>query len=230
VAGFNAAFFLGLEFTSAINGALIMALNPLITVLMETILDGSRVTARHCLGMTLSFGSVLFVISGGTLEAFKTFHVGNGDILLVIGSLCFSYYGIGCRKYTRDASPLLVTGYTMVFGALPLLAAAFLFSPNGFPALNVRWSVHAAEFFIGFFGTMLAYLFWNLGVKRVGTANTFIFFNLVPVVTMLFSAILGNPLRLGEILGGVGVVMGVSTATGALDSIWSNLPAFRITK
>jgi len=47
IAGFNVLFFYGMQTTSAVNAALIMALNPLMTALMAFVVGGHRPDLRQ---------------------------------------------------------------------------------------------------------------------------------------------------------------------------------------
>lgn len=51
ITGFNLAFFIGLQTTSAINGALIMATSPVTTALIASIIDKHQVTWSQRVGM-----------------------------------------------------------------------------------------------------------------------------------------------------------------------------------
>jgi drug/metabolite transporter (DMT)-like permease len=57
---------------------------------------------------------------------------------------------------------------------------------------------------------VLAYLFWGMGIARLGAARTSIFLNLVPVFAMLVGALLGTLPSLAQIIGGLLVLGGVS--------------------
>ncbi len=219
VTGFNAAFFLGLSITSPVNGALIMATNPLTTVLLAALIEGNKISIQQKAGMVLSFASVIIVITGGSLTTLSQANLASGDIIIIIGSLAWSIYGIGCRRYTKQTSLLLVTGYTMITGAVASVVLALVMEPGQFPALDVPHSTNMALLFMAIFGTVLAYLFWNLGMKKVGVANTSIFFNMVPVTTMSITLLQGRDISSMQLIGAGGVILGVLVATGSIDRI-----------
>jgi len=222
VTGFNAAFFLGLSITTPINGALIMATNPLTTVLLAALIEGNKISMQQKLGMVLSFASVVIVITGGSLTTLSQVNLANGDIIIIIGSLAWSVYGIGCRRYTKQTSLLLVTGYTMIIGAVASVLLALVMEPGQFPVLDVPYSTNAALLFMAIFGTVLAYLFWNLGMKKVGVANTSIFFNIVPVTTMSITLLQGGNITSVQLIAASGVILGVLIATGTINRIYAS--------
>jgi drug/metabolite transporter (DMT)-like permease len=57
--------------------------------------------------------------------------------------------------------------------------------------------------------SVLAYLWWNDGVRQVGPAKAAIFMNLVPVFATLIGVVLGQQILLSQLAGAVLVVGGV---------------------
>lgn len=64
VFGFNLFFFLGMASTSPVNGALIMALNPLLTSLIARFILGDRPTQRQWLAFPVGLIGVAIVVLG----------------------------------------------------------------------------------------------------------------------------------------------------------------------
>jgi drug/metabolite transporter (DMT)-like permease len=61
-------------------------------------------------------------------------------------------------------------------------------------------------------GTVLAYLFWNMGIVYLGAARTALFLNLVPVFAMSIGALLGTAPSEAQTVGGLLVISAVSIA------------------
>jgi drug/metabolite transporter (DMT)-like permease len=68
------------------------------------------------------------------------------------------------------------------------------------------------------FGTVLAYLFWNKGISTIGPARTSVFFDLVPIFTMLIAIGLGQEVIAAQWLGALLVMTGVLFSSGALET------------
>ena len=64
---YNAVFFTGLKFTTASNGALIVAVNPLLTAVLSAIWLRERVSPGQAAGLLLSLFGVAVVIARGSL-------------------------------------------------------------------------------------------------------------------------------------------------------------------
>lgn len=85
--GFNTLFFIGLKYTSPVNGALIMGLNPLLTTIFARIILKENITNRQVVGIFFAFIGVLLVITQGSIETIKTLSISGGDLIIFAGNL-----------------------------------------------------------------------------------------------------------------------------------------------
>lgn len=206
---FNLLFFFGLQTTSANNGALIMAINPLLTTLLAAMFLGERPTLRHLVALPVALLGVAIVISQGSLHKLTNLHFAHGDLLMLIASVSWAVYNVLGKRFMPQGSPIVNTAWTLTAGAL-LLTAIAIGSGTHLGALDLKASLAMAVMVVG--GTVLAYLFWNIGITRLGAARTAIFLNLVPVSAMLISLVLGEPPTTAQLLGGL-LVLGAITIT-----------------
>ncbi len=89
IAGFNIGCFYGLQTTSAVNGALIMATTPLMTLLMTILLDGEKLTTNKFLGVLFGLSGVLLVISQGHITTLLHLKIDIGDLFILLGAFGF---------------------------------------------------------------------------------------------------------------------------------------------
>lgn len=204
IAAFNLFFFYAMRTTSAANAALIMATNPLITTLLASVVLGERPTTRHLAAIPVAFAGVAVVISGGN---FASFSVARGDLLMLAANGCFALYNVLGRKYMPEGSAVGNTSLIMTAGAAVLFAVA-LGSGVHLAEPGVKAEMALAVMAIG--GTVLAYLFWSMGIMQLGAGRTAIFLNLVPVFAMLIEGFLGSIPTAAQMAGGFLVLCGVS--------------------
>lgn len=226
VFGFNSCFFIGMKGTTPLNGALIMATNPLVTTLFSKWLLKTKISARQVVGITVSFAGVFFVLTHGSLQVMTTLSFTAGDVWIVCGNVCWALYGVLSRKWVKDATPLETTTYTMVVGAIALCALV-PFSSNPTPLATVSVGAWGAILFMAVCTSVLGYLWWNQAIAEIGASKTSIFFNLVPIVTMIISFLAGEKVNSLQITGTVLVLVGVLVASDVLNR---NLPIFRWVK
>jgi drug/metabolite transporter (DMT)-like permease len=209
IGSFNLLFFFALQTTSAGNASLIMATNPLVTIVLAALVLGERPSQRLLLSLPLALVGVLVVITSGDMS--KLAHLQNiqGDVLMLGANLAWAGYNVLSRKLMPKQSALTNTTLVMSAGALILLAAAAV-SGEQITTLSLYPSIDLAIMVVG--GTVLAYLFWNTGIARFGAGRTALFMNLIPVFAMLTAAVMGNLPNMAQIMGGALVISGVALA------------------
>lgn len=209
ILGFNLLFFFAMQSTSAANGALIMATNPLVTTLVAAVTLGERTTRKQWLGLPLAFVGVLVVITGGHPERAAALQFAPGDLLMLGANVTFALYNVLGRRFMPRGSAFVNTTLVMAAGAALLVLAA-LVSGEAPAVPGVKASLALAGMVVG--GTVLSYLFWNTGLQRLGASRTALFFNLVPVFTLLVSAAGGVLPSQAQLFGAVLVLGSVTLA------------------
>jgi len=212
VFGFNMLFFEGMKSASPLNGSLIMAANPMLSALLARWILKESLTFRQGTGIFFSLLGVLLVITHGSWQVISTLSFTTGDLLIAGGNLCWALYGVLNRRFVRGSSSLATTSYTMAIGAACMIVFASG-TPNPVPATAIPAAAWGAIVFMALFTSVLGYLWWNDGIQLLGISRTSIFFNLVPLVTMLISLASGTPITGIQLLGTVLVILGVIIAT-----------------
>lgn len=113
----------------------------------------------------------------------------------------------------------MLLGFAVFTGATFNLAKYSVHYFSATSAAGWRFGIAAwgAILFMAIFTSVLGYLWWNKGIETIGASNTSLFFNLVPVVTMVLLIITGTPVTLVQILGTLLVILGVLTSTGLMQ-------------
>jgi drug/metabolite transporter (DMT)-like permease len=209
--GFNIGMFYGLQRTSAVNAALIGALNPAMIVVLAAILHREPVGGRRLGGLLLGLAGVLVVVAQGSWRALRALQFSHGDLLLLAGGFCWAVYSVVPRLYVRGLGALQMAGVSIVLGVLTMLVFALLAVPAALvlppPA---TWPALA---FMGVFGAALAYMWWNHGIVRVGPQRAAAYLNLIPVATAGMGLLLGQAVSLAQLAGAVLVIAGVLIAS-----------------
>jgi drug/metabolite transporter (DMT)-like permease len=209
IVGFNVFFFQAMQDTSAGNGALIMATNPLLTTILAALFLGERIVARQLLALPVALAGVAVVISHGNIAQLAQFQVAKGDLLMLCANLTWASFNVATRRFMPKESAVGNTALMMGSGALMLTTIA-VSSDAAFALPGWHAGLALAIMVVG--GTVLAYLFWGLGIQHLGAARAALFLNLVPVFAMLASGVLGTPPSMVQIAGGAIVLAGVSIA------------------
>lgn len=206
IAGFNLPFFFGMQSTSAVNGALIMATSPILTAVLAALLLGERPTRRQVVALPVALTGVAAVVLGAHPQSVS---IAWGDGLMLVANLAWSSYTVLGRRFMPPGPAIANTAGIMTMGAIALiLAAVAAQAPLALPGPKAS----AALMVMALGGSALAYLCWNAGVARLGAGRTALFLNLVPVSTMVIGAATGAPPTLVQLIGGAVVLAAVSAA------------------
>lgn len=202
IAGFNLLFFDAMRTTSAVNGALIMATNPLLTALLAALFLGERMPRRQVAAMPLALAGVSMVILGGR-AAGGHLSFGFGDVEMLGADLAWAAYNVLARKMIPTGPQMANATVVMISGATVLTLAALL---DGVPFTMPGPVAGAALVAMSTLGAVLAYLFWNMAIARLGAGRTALFLNLVPVFAASIATLGGAPPNQAQLAGG-GVVI-----------------------
>lgn len=209
VFGFNLFFFLGMQTTSAVSGALIMALNPLLTAVIAFFILKDRPSSRQMLAFPVGIIGVAIVVLGAGAQL----RVSTGDIYIMIANLSWAFYNVLVRKLMpKDVSGIASTAGVMTAGAIALTVVAVI---SGEQFVLPSMHAGAALLVMTIAGGVLAYLFWNAGITKLGPSKAAIFLNLIPVTSIAiaaFSGLLPNPAQITGAVVVIGAVMFSTTS------------------
>lgn len=212
VAAFTVAIFYALQFTTAINGALINAATPIYVILFGLVGIGQRSSWRNIAGAAVAFvGLVIIVTRGAPLQIFD-FVINPGDLMIMSALVMWALYNILLREWPTKLTPFVfLTAIGLIGMAMmaPVVAIEFALGAQ----LNVTWVAVTGVLYLGVFASIGAYGFWNFGVRRVGAAPATLFQYLIPVFAAVFAILLlDESLYLYHVLGGALTVAGIAVA------------------
>jgi drug/metabolite transporter (DMT)-like permease len=209
--GFNMLFLLGLKYTSPVNGALIMGLNPLLTAILSYFFLKIPINFKTLIGIGISFTGVVIIIAAGSFSAILNLNFSAGDILLISASTSFALYNIINRKYMTGTSALHTTAITTIIAAFFFCLTTEIMGKR--PDLStIPGSVWEALLFMAIFGSILAYIFWNRGVSEIGANKASLFTNMIPLSGTIISVAMGHEIIDYQILGGILILTGVTSS------------------
>ncbi|ANJ66813.1 multidrug DMT transporter permease [Halothiobacillus diazotrophicus] len=209
IVGFNWFFFHAMQQTSGDNGALIMATNPLLTTLLAALLLRERASVRQLIAIPIALLGVSVVITAGDLSRLAQLDLNRGDVLMLFANLNWALFNVATKRFMPKEAPMGNTAWMMVMGALILTVMA-LASGETFTLPGAHAGFALIVMTLG--GTILAYLFWGMGVRNLGAGRAALFLNLVPVFAMLVSGAMGIAPTVAQITGGLIVLAGVTFA------------------
>lgn len=212
VFGFNLFFFLGMQTSSAINGALIMALNPLLTAILGYFILKDMPTKRQLIAFPIGVAGVAIVVLGAGAHI----EISIGDFYILLANLSWAFYNVLVKRLMpKDVSGIASTAGIMAVGATALTLVAVL---QGDPFIVPSFNAGVALILMTVGGGVLAYLLWNASIANLGPSKAAIFLNLVPVTTMVIAAIESLPPNHAQLLGALLVIGAVTFSSMSAPS------------
>ena len=207
VAVFAPLLYLGLRFTTAVNATLINGLGPLITGLLAALLIREPMSRRQVVGAILALAGIVILISGGSLAPSGTLQINTGDLIILGAVTLWGLYSVLGRHVMRDRSALSATALSTFLG-LPLLLLAAVWEATVLP-VTMSARLVLAVLYIGIVPTVIGFLAWNEGVRRLGSSGAMVFYNTLPLYGALLGfLLLGESIGLPHLLGGALIIGG----------------------
>jgi drug/metabolite transporter (DMT)-like permease len=183
-------FFKGLQYTTPINGSVIMITVPIIVLILSAIFLKERITRLKILGVGLGLsGALVLSLNGEPSQSGENIALGN--FLVFINASSYSYYLILIKKLTAKYHPYSFIKWLFLFGAIMIF-------PFGIGELSaVSWNNFSPYiwFSIGFvivFATFGTYLLNPLALRTLKATTVSTFLYLQPIFAGLFAIAMGS--------------------------------------
>jgi drug/metabolite transporter (DMT)-like permease len=213
VVGFTLAFALGnwgLAHSTASNAALLITVEPASLILLSPLLLGERLSGREGLGAALAIlGAAVIVVNGipGVTQALVPHW--RGDVILIVSGVAYAAYSLLARPVLLRHPALVVTAYSIFWGAVAMLPLAVLEWASGPPPVWTPRAI-AGTLYLGVVTTALGYAVWNWCLERVETPRVAIFLNIQPLGGALLGVWwLGEQLTAFTVAGGLLILAGL---------------------
>ncbi len=211
--GGNALLFLSLQFTIAINAAVINSVEPIIIIILACLLFRDELTRRQALGAFLSLGGVLVLITAGSLERLLGLDFNLGDIIVFCAYISWGLYAVLVRKLPRELDSLVVVTILLGIG-IPILLGPYLLEGFYFRTMEFNWLTIGTIIYLGLFSGAFSIVAWNHGIKTLGPIRAGQFLHLIPAFTILLATLLLDETLLPYHFGGIAlIVIGIYLAS-----------------
>lgn len=202
-------FFKGLNYTTPINGAVIMVTTPIIVMLFSFVILKDKITIPKLSGVIIGLIGALILILLSPKKDFNAPNIRWGNFLVFVNAASFSIYLIISKGIIHKYHPVNVTKWMYFIGFLMVL-------PFGYHEFSeVKWQtitfgIGWKMFYIVVFATFFTYFFNILALKKLKPTTLSVFIYLQPLVASIF-AILVNTDKLTsiKIIAGILIFVGV---------------------
>lgn len=182
-------FILGLNWTYAANGAVMLGTTPVWVALSSRLFLGQTLRWISIAGIVIAVAGVWLIMEGSatgiTLEAETIV----GDFTVLLSAVVFGLYTLLSRPLLNRYSPIQLTTLIMFTGGVAVVLAGIPWVVQ-LDFTSVSAAAWGGIFYSGVLSIAVAFMIWNYGIRSVGAVRTSTFQNLVPVMGLLFGVLL----------------------------------------
>jgi len=177
----------GLSLSSATENALIVAIEPIFTVMLARILLAEKIYWRQGLAFCVAIIGFFTLSNVNPFHLYRSFTLFNiGNLFILIAILAEAAYSSFSKKIITVLQPLQIFGYGLSIGWLLFTPVVWL--KAGLPDIRNFTFFHLlGAFWMGPLGTTAAYIYWITALKEVSVAAV----SLTLFIQPLQGAILG---------------------------------------
>lgn len=203
---------IALSYTLASNVGIIISIAPFFTAILSNIFmkTEERLRINFFLGFLVAMAGILIISFNGKELEIKPI----GDILAIAAALVWAIYSLLTRKISSYGyNTIQTTKRVFAYGIIFMIPTLFFFEFNLDLArmANIKYLFNLI--FLGLGASALCFVTWNYAVKLLGAVKTSVYIYMVPVITIVASAIV--------LREQITLAMGVGTALALVGLILS---------
>ncbi len=209
--GFSTLGYWGVNYTTAMNAALINGAMPALVIGMSAFIDRAWPSRRVAAGLVFAMCGTVFMVAKGSWAAISALQFNQGDVLVLAAMAGWGVYTCALRWRPPKLHPLSFFAFTAGCGVLstvPLFAWENLTNPIVIP-LNAM--VVGGTLYVALACSVLAYTCWNAAVAVVGSQTAVLYNNLASIFGVLMAMlVLGEMPHAYHFIGALLVFAGVA--------------------
>lgn len=207
------AYFAG-RTIGAMKMSLISVMGPVFIVLLSRLFLHTKLSKGQVLGILISFFGVFSVIINGDFANLRNITFETGDIWMSMLALFFAIYSVLMSFKPKSISHLVLLSINIFLGTI-IIFPVFAYDVVVNPVCD-KWNLisYSVLLGLGIFNSVLAYLFWNMALEKIGNVRASVIYYLTPVFSFIEAYfILGEKIKIPQIVGGMVVIFGIYLTT-----------------
>jgi drug/metabolite transporter (DMT)-like permease len=183
-------FFKGLNYTTSINASLIMVSNPIIVLVIASIILKDRITTRKIIGIILGSSGAVALIAYGKEISLTGENIPLGNLLVLVNATAYAIYLVIVKPLIVKYHPFTIIKWVFFFGF-------FMVTPFGYQEfLRIDWVNMPVEIvwrvaYVVIFTSFFAYLLNIYALQTLKPSTVSFYIYLQPIVASLLAVYLG---------------------------------------
>ena len=197
-----------LRLTLASNVSILVSAAPIASALLLRLFErDAKLSQRQTAGIGIAFVGVLFVVFNGVV-VLKLNPV--GDLAALAAAFFWALYGFLAKQVIDKYDTFLSTRKLMFYGIITTLPLLFWEKGNLSGIRLLKFDEICGLLYLGLICSAICYLMWNEAIAEIGAMKANLYVYVVPVVTMIASAIFldevitwGGAIGVALVIGGM---------------------------
>lgn len=219
-------FFSGLDLTAPINASLMMTTNPIMVLIVASLIIKEKITIRKVTGIIVGIIGASTLLLWGKTAAFSTASA-LGDFFILINSLSWGVFLIIVKPLMQKYKTITVMKWVFIFGSV-------LVFPFGWKQFNaIEWhtfdtGIWLVVFYVVIVTTSVAYMLNTYALKNLSPSTVSAYIYLQPLFATIIAIMIGkDQLNILHVISAILIFTGVYLVTSGnfkemKDRLWSS--------
>ncbi|HHW03276.1 MAG TPA: EamA family transporter [Thermoanaerobacterales bacterium] len=212
----------GLELTTTVNTAIIIAISPIFTIIFSSLIfHQESLTLNKIAGAIMAFSGIFLIFAGSSGIKLGRDTMA-GDLLILSNSVAWALFTVLGKRLVEKYDPFVVMAHINIYGTITMLPLAFTpaFASSMKATGLITWG---AALYLASTCSVYGYFMWYRGVKVLGASRTAVFNYINPLFAVTIGILfLKEPGNIYTLLGGAAVLAGVYTASRSREKLSRN--------
>ena len=186
--GTNLFNYIGLSYTTALNGLLLNSVSPVVVFALSMVFFGERASKRQLLGLVVSLMGVAAIILRGDIGALRHLQINIGDPIVFLSILSYCGYAT-FMKLRPDVHP-----FSFMLGcyvpALLMFIPLFIVDLAHGQDFILDWKGIAIVWWLALVPGILSYLSFNAAIKHLGANRAGLATHMMPAFGAVLSMLI----------------------------------------
>ncbi len=179
---------IALTYTTASNVGVIVAVAPFFTaILAHFFVKKEKLSKNFFIGFLVSILGIFLISFNGAKMQLNP----KGDVLAILAAICWAIYSILVNKINSyKYNSIQATRKIFLYGVMFMIPALFFMD---FKLDFSRFADFKNLFnilYLGLGASAICFVIWGISVRLLGTLKTTVYIYMVPVIAVIFSAII----------------------------------------
>lgn len=194
----------GVRLVSGSMASIVVATIPLFVPFGMAVVYREKIRLQVLAGVILSLCGIALMLFGGE----GGLNANAGGLAWLFGAVLTAVaFTVLLVKLVGKYRPLTITAYQNLFGCLFFIPFMLIVDGSHLPLLSYSPKMIVLLAILGIFCSTLAYVFYNIGVERLGATAASIFTNAIPVFSLVAALCIGQESFSWSKTAGVAIVI-----------------------